>query len=80
MLQFLGANHRLPLLYMAETFIWIDETKIHINEFSIIYIINPGLNFNKAFRCQVENVCILHLVKSHYILLKPHHQKTMCQH
>ena len=50
MLSLLGENHRLPLFHMAKPFIWINETKQHINEFKIVYIINPGLNANKAFR------------------------------
>ena len=54
MLSLLGANHRLPLFHMAKHFIWINETKQHINGFTIGYIINPGLNVNKTFREQVE--------------------------
>ena len=50
MLSLLGENHRLPLFNMAERFIWINETKQLINEFTIGYMINPGLNVNKAFR------------------------------
>ena len=54
MLLFLGENHRLPLFHMAEHFIWLNEKKKLINEFTIGYIINPGLNVNKNFREQVE--------------------------
>ena len=50
MISLLGANHRLPLFHMAKRFIWINETKQRINEFTIGYMINPDLNFNKAFR------------------------------
>ena len=39
---------------MVKRFIWINETKQHINEFKIGYMINPGLNVKKAFREQVE--------------------------
>ena len=39
---------------MAKRFIWINETKKCINEFTIGYMINPGLNVNKAFREHVE--------------------------
>ena len=54
MLSLLGANYRLPLFHMAKRFIWLNETKKRINEFTIGYMINPGLNVNKAFREQVE--------------------------
>ena len=72
MLSFLVANHRLPLFHMAKRFIWINETKQLINEFTIGYMVNPGLNVNKDFREQVENVCLPNLVKSHNLLLNPH--------
>ena len=39
---------------MAKHFILLNETKQLINKFTIGYIINPGLNVNKAFREQVE--------------------------
>ena len=39
---------------MAKRFIWLGEAKKLINEFTIGYIINPGLNINKDFREQVE--------------------------
>ena len=53
-LSLLGGNHRLPLFYMDKRFIWINETKQRIIEFTIGYMINPGLNVNKAFREKVE--------------------------
>ena len=55
MLSLLVANHLLYLFHMAKNFIWISETKKHINEFTIGYMINPGLNINRAFIEQVEN-------------------------
>ena len=55
MLSLLEENHRLNLFHMANRFIWINETKKCINEFTIGYMINPGLNVNKTFREQVEN-------------------------
>ena len=58
MLLLLGANHRLPLFYMAKCFIWINDTKNCINEFTIGYMINVGLNFTKAFKYQVGK-CII---------------------
>ena len=39
---------------MAKRFIWLNETKKCINEFTIEYMINPGLSVNKTFREQVE--------------------------
>ena len=49
----LGTNHLLPLLNMAKIYIWIEEEKERINEFSIGYIINPIFNINKSFKEQV---------------------------
>ena len=53
-LPLLGANNRPPLVNMAKRFIWINEAKNHINEFSIGYMIITGLNANKLFIYQVE--------------------------
>ena len=53
MIPLLGANHCLPSFHMAERLIWINETKKRINEFTIGYMINTGLNVNKSFREQV---------------------------
>ena len=39
---------------MAKVFIWLNETKTIINEYTIVYINNPGVNVNKSFRKQVE--------------------------
>ena len=50
MQSLLGSNHRLPLFHMDKGFIWLEETKEHINEFSIGYMVNTTLNINKAFR------------------------------
>ena len=52
----LGTNHRLPLSYMAKSFIWIEEKNQRINELSIAYMMNPNLHKNKSFREQVK-VC-----------------------
>ena len=54
MLSFLGKNHRLPLFHMDKSFIWLNEIKKRINEFTIGYMINPNLNINKALREQVD--------------------------
>ena len=49
MLPLLGVNHHLHLFHMAKNFIWINETKKRINEFTIGYMINLGLNINRSF-------------------------------
>ena len=54
MLSLLGVKHCLLLFHMAKRFIWINKTKHHIEEFTIGYMISPGLNVKKAFRKQVE--------------------------
>ena len=46
-LSLLGVNHCLTLFHMAKHFIWINETKQRINEFTIGYMINKGLNVDK---------------------------------
>ena len=53
----LGINHRLPLSYMAKTYIWLEETNQRINEFSIGYMMNPNFSINKALKEQVK-VCL----------------------
>ena len=50
MLLLFWDNHRLPLLHMAERFIWIEEKGECINEFEIGYMINPRFCVNKAFK------------------------------
>ena len=72
----LGNSYCLPLLHMAKSYIWLEETNQRINEFSIGYMINPNLSMKKYFREQVK-VCMritfststmTHISK---ILLKP---------
>ena len=50
----LGINHRLPLSHMGKSYIWLEETNQRINEFFIIYMMNPNLNMNKIFRKQMK--------------------------
>ena len=50
MQSLLGTNHRLPLSHIDKSYIWIEETKERINEFSIGYMINPTLNINRYFK------------------------------
>ena len=73
----LGNIHCLPLSYMAESYIWLEEKNQRINELSIGYMMNPNLGINKAFKEQVK-VCMkttfststmTHISK---ILLKPY--------
>ena len=49
-----GAKNLLPLFHMDKSFIWLNETKQHINVFTIGYMINPGLHINKSLNYQVE--------------------------
>ena len=54
MQSLLGNNCRMSLLYMSKSYIWIEETNQHINEFSIGYMMNKDLHKNKAFKEQVK--------------------------
>ena len=54
MLLLLGANHRLSLFHMTKHFICINEVKQRIDQFMIVYMVNPSLNVNRAFRKKVE--------------------------
>ena len=38
---------------MAKSYIWLEETKERIDDFSIGYMINPNYNINKALEEQV---------------------------
>ena len=53
MLILLGDNHCLMLLHMDKRFIWIAVTGEHMNDFDIIYMNNPSLYVNKAFKEKV---------------------------
>ena len=55
MQSLMGACHRLTLSHMDKIYIWLEETKELINEFSIGYMINPNLNINKAFKEEVTD-------------------------
>ena len=46
----LGTKHLMPLTLMDKSYIWLEEKNQHINEFSIVYTMNPNLHKNKAFR------------------------------
>ena len=50
----LGANCRMPLLHMSKSYICIEETSKHINEFSFGYMLNTTLYTKKVFREHVK--------------------------
>ena len=50
----LGTNHHLPLARIFKSYIWLQETNQRINDFSIVYMMNPNLHKNKAFKYQVK--------------------------
>ena len=56
MQSMLGNNCLRPLLHKSKSYIWLEETNQHINEFSIGYMMNPTLNRDRAFKDQVK-VC-----------------------
>ena len=72
----LGTNHCLPLSHMAKIYIWIEETNQRVNEFSIVYMMNPNLSIKKSFKEQLK-ICMkttfVTMTQQHIskILLKP---------
>ena len=42
------------LVHLDKSFIWVNETRQRINEFTIGYMINTNLNIKKAFIKQVD--------------------------
>ena len=63
---------------MAKSFIWLEETKQRIKEFSIGHMINPKLNINKEFREQVDKCTNTTFgpIKQPHIKAKPSKKKT----
>ena len=53
-LSLLGTNNCLPLLHMAKSYIWLEETNQRINDFSIGYMMNTNLSMKKFFREQMK--------------------------
>ena len=49
-LLLVGVNHRQPILYMSKIMVHFYSIDENINQFSIGYIINPSLYFNKLFK------------------------------
>ena len=66
MQSMLGANCRMPLLYMSKSYIWLEETNQRINEFSIGYMMNSTLYRNRAFKDQVK-VCFTWSLKALFL-------------
>ena len=50
----LGANNCLFPLHTATNFLYLHETNELINEFDIVYLINPEFHVNKVFKYRVE--------------------------
>ena len=50
----LVSNCRMPFLHMSKRYICIEETNQRINEFYFVYMMNPTLYKNKAFKEQVK--------------------------
>ena len=58
---------------MAKSYIWFEETKERINEFSIGYTIIPTSNINKAFKEQVTK-----FIKTTFVAItQPHISKIL---
>ena len=49
-----GFNHCISILNLSKIVVHIYTTGKNIHLFSIGYMINPSLKFNKTFRTQVE--------------------------
>ena len=49
-----GVNNRLTILHLSKIMVHIYNTGKTIHPFSICYMINPSLKFNKIFKTQVE--------------------------
>ena len=72
MQSLLGTNHCLPLSHMAKSYICIEETKELIDKYSILYMTNPTLNINQAFKDQVTK-----FMKTTFgAITQPHISKT----
>ena len=55
LIPIVGVNHRLAILHLSKRMVHNYTTEKTIHQFTIGYMINPSLNFNKIFRTQVEN-------------------------
>ena len=58
----LGNSYCLPLLHMAKSCIWLEETNQRINEFSIGYMINPNLSMKNISESKLKCVWELHFL------------------
>ena len=50
-----GVNNRQPIIHITKIIVHLYATYEQINQFSIVYMINPSLHINKVFIKQVEN-------------------------
>ena len=55
LMPLVGVNHCQPILHMSKIMVHCYSIDESINQFSICYMINPSLHFNKVFREQLEN-------------------------
>ena len=44
LLPLVGVNHFQPILYMSKIIVYIKSTEKRINQFAIVYMINPTLH------------------------------------
>ena len=72
----LWTNIRLFLSHMDKSYIWLVETNEHINEFSIVYMINPNLIIKNISKSKWLNVWKIHSVQwTNNILVKYYFKK-----
>ena len=54
LMPIVGVNHCLRILHLFKILVHIYTTENTINQFSIGYMINPSIHFNKVFKTQVQ--------------------------
>ena len=54
LLPLLGVNYCHPLIHMSKRLVYLYTTDKKINQFEIVYMINPSIHVNKVFREKVE--------------------------
>ena len=65
-----GVNNSQYILHVSKRMVRCYSTDESIDQFSIGYIINPSLNYNKVFREQVENSELFHFILLKWKLLE----------
>ena len=63
---------------MAKRFIWLNETKNLSMSLQLDILLVHVLMITNPSEKKWKNVCILYLVKSYNLLLKPHLKKYKC--